>query len=60
MCYKYCLFFIIFVLDVIFNLFWYLVEVKCNDDFVSLWGKINEVLVRIDEEIYDVCDVNYL
>lgn len=47
---KHCPFFIIFAPDVIFNSFWYLVEVKRNDDFASFCRKINEVLARIDEE----------
>lgn len=51
--------FIIFAPDVIFNSFWYLVEVKQNEDFVSLCRKINEVLARIDEETHDIRDVNH-
>lgn len=57
---KHCPFFIIFAPDVIFNSFWYLVEVKRNDDFASLCRKMNEVLARIDEETHDVRDVNHL
>lgn len=52
--------FIIFAPDVICNSFWYLVEVKQNEDFSSLCGKINEVLARIDEETHDIRDVNPL